>query len=922
MSFRMLFRGCFVTCLLAAPAVASAQVTITSPAAGQRLPVGPDYATDVLADPMDMNNVEDISQEPLERAGWASLNFSGGRLTGTTAPIAGGVADTTLAFLYRGFYGLVNPGRNGMRFPIDPNWYRKLSFKMSSGAVGENVQVYWFHRPLGDPAGVGMGMRYAGGTTGGDQIFTLDLAATVSGEPWNSALVRGFRIDPNSSQTGQQISFDWVRLTSADGTAGAAMHTITWTGGSGTTTIEVVDAAGTVMTVATGVTATSFAWNYGVLPPGAYTLRVRRGTAAVVTRAFSINALPVFSITDPDASGGADFASEVLHNPWDMAGAPDIAQVLRATGSYSNFNFHGTSDASGDPVLYLLNQTNNSTPIDGKRYRYLTFDLTVDGAYDLARGSVARVFWNSNTVDAGGTTTTTRDLIVFPGVNHYSIDLASLSATATGGLEPTGAAQNWTAAPIRFLRLDPHELPEVRAFHLGPVKLAAMDAAAPSFTIRWAGADPDGDAVSMAFYYDTNTNPADGMTAITSGVSMSAGAYVWNAAAVPVGAYYIYAVANDGIQSYSGYSSAPVSVSGGTSPTNVAISIDTPANNATVSGAFTVAGWAIDRGAATGSGVDAVHVYAYPNPGSGQAPVFLGSAGYGGARGDVANAYGSQFTNSGYGLSGSLAAGTYQVVAHAHSTVTGAFSGSTSVMLNVVGATSAPRMAFDAPANGSVVTQPFAIGGWAIDLGAPSGTGIDAIHIYAYPNPGSGAAPVFVGVAGYGGARGDIASAYGARFQNSGFGLGVSNLAPGLYQLVAFAHSTVTGTFNNSASAVVRISAPVMSLDTPKNNAIVARGFAVAGWAIDLGAPSGTGVDAVHVYAFPTNGAPAIFVGVASYGYARADVGGAYGSRFTNSGFNIAAGNVPAGVYDLVAYAHSGATGTFNNWRVARVTVQ
>jgi hypothetical protein len=81
-------------------------------------------------------------------------------------------------------------------------------------------------------------------------------------------------------------------------------------------------------------------------------------------------------------------------------------------------------------------------------------------------------------------------------------------------------------------------------------------------------------------------------------------------------------------------------------------------------------------------------------------------------------------------------------------------------------------------------------------------------------------------------------------------------------------------------------------------------------------------VTAVHVYAIPTNGASSIFVGVASYGYARSDVGGAYGSRFTNSGFNITAGNVPAGVYDLVAYAYSSATGTFNNWRVARVTVQ
>ncbi len=806
MCHRWLFRCGVLTCLLAAPAVARAQITITSPSAGQRLPAGPDYATDVLGDPIDFNNTDDISPDPLERPGWASLVISGGRLTGTTAPIAGGAVDTSIAFLYRGFYGLVNPGRNGMRFPIDPNTYRKLSFKMSSTAVGENVQVYWFHRPLGDPAGVGYGVRYAGATTGGDQIYSVDLAAaTVAGEPWNSALVRGLRIDPNSSQVGQEISFDWVRVTSADGAPGAAMHTITWTGGSGTATVEVADAAGTVMTVASGVSGTSLAWNYGVLPPGAYTLRVRRGSA-LATQTFSVNAPPIVRITAPDQTGGPDFASEVLHNPWDMAGAPDIIALANATGGYSGNVFHGTSNASGDPELIFLNPSNNGTPIDSKRFRYLTFDLQVDGAYDLARGSVARVFWGSQATSDATTMTTSRDLIVFPGVNHYSIDLASLSATATGGLEASGAAQSWTAAPIRHFRIDPHEFPEVRGFHIGPVKLGAMDEASPSYTIRWTGTDPDGDAARVSLYYDTNTNPADGMTAIATGVPMSAGAYVWNAAAVPTGTYYIYAVANDGIQSHGTYSTAPISVNGGRAggTSDLAISIDAPANGATVTGGFTVAGWAIDRGAATGSGVDAVHVYAYPNPGSGTPPVFLGSAGYGGARGDVGGVYGAQFTNSGYGVAGSLGAGTYQVVAYAHSTVTGAFTGSTSIFLHVAGTTPAP----------------------------------------------------------------------------------------------------------------------VMSLDTPVPNAVAKRGFAVGGWAIDLGALSGTGVDTVHVWAFPTNGAPAIFAGVASYGAPRGDVGGVYGARFTNSGFNLAAATIPPGVYDLVAYAHSTVTGTFSNWRVARVTVQ
>jgi hypothetical protein len=904
----------------------SAQVSITSPASGARLPAGPDYATDVLGDPWDMSNPQDISQDPLDRTGWASFGFVNGRIGGSTAAVSG-TADTTVGFLYRGFYGLPNPGRTGLRYPIDPNVYRKLSFKMHSGASGENVQVYWFQRPLGDPAGVGHGVRFVGSTPGGDAIHVSDLSqATADGSPWTAALVRGLRIDPNSSVAGHHVDFDWVRLTAPDGAAGAAMITISWTGGSGSSTIDVVDAGGTVMPIASGVTATSFSWNYGVLPPGQYTLRVRRGTAALATRAFSINNPPIILVTNPDDEGGADYATDVLHNPWDMAGAPDVIATSNVTGpSYSGNLFHGTSNSTGDPALFLLNQTNNGAPINTARYRYLTFNVQVDGVYDLARGSVARVFWGSAPSNDGSVMTTTKDIIVWPGMNRFTIDLGSLSATPTGGLEQTGAQQAWTAASVRHFRIDPHEFPEPRQFHLGEVKLAAVDEAAGSFTIRFAGFDFDNDAATVALYYDTNTNPSDGRTLIVSNVAMSAGAFQWNTASVPSGTYFIYAVANDGVQTYARYSTGPVAVSGGSGSTSdVVMSIDSPTNFATITGPFNVVGWAIDRGAASGTGVDQVHVYAYPNPGSGAPPTFLGVAGYGGARSDVGGAYGSQFTNSGYGLAApALPNGNYQVVVYARSTVTGTFSASRSVMIQVMGAVSAPRMSLDAPAHNSVVLQSFAVGGWAIDTGAASGTGVDTVHLWAFPNPGSGQAAVFAGAATYGVPRSDVAAAFGGRFNNSGFSWTVNNLAPGTYQLVAYARSTVTGTFNNAASAVIRISAPVMSLDTPRPGATVTRPFAAAGWAIDYGAPSGTGVDTVHVWAFPAGGGAARFVGVAAYGAPRADVGSAYGSRFTNSGFNFAVPtSLPAGTYDLVAYARSTVSGTFNNWRVARVVVQ
>ena len=82
-------------------------------------------------------------------------------------------------------------------------------------------------------------------------------------------------------------------------------------------------------------------------------------------------------------------------------------------------------------------------------------------------------------------------------------------------------------------------------------------------------------------------------------------------------------------------------------------------------------------------------------------------------------------------------------------------------------------------------------------------TGIDMLHVYAYPNPGSGQAPIFLGIATPGVARSDVASAYGSRYLNSGYTLVVNRtalgLTPGVYNIAVHAHSTAAGAFNNVA---------------------------------------------------------------------------------------------------------------------------
>jgi hypothetical protein len=223
---------------------------------------------------------------------------------------------------------------------------------------------------------------------------------------------------------------------------------------------------------------------------------------------------------------------------------------------------------------------------------------------------------------------------------------------------------------------------------------------------------------------------------------------------------------------------------------NPAMWIDAPAHGSSVNHTFTMVGWAIDAAAATGTGVNTVHVWATPSGGS---ATFLGAATYGSARGDIATTYGSQFLNSGWSLTTTLSPGVYQLTAYAYSLVSGGFTLAQSVTVTV--ATSVPGIAIDAPAAGVTVAQPFGITGWAVDVGAPAGTGpgMDAVHIYAIANSGAGAW-TFLGAATYGGARPDVAAYFGnAQFTNSGYGLTASGLAPGTYLINVYAHSTVSG---------------------------------------------------------------------------------------------------------------------------------
>ena len=81
-----------------------------------------------------------------------------------------------------------------------------------------------------------------------------------------------------------------------------------------------------------------------------------------------------------------------------------------------------------------------------------------------------------------------------------------------------------------------------------------------------------------------------------------------------------------------------------------------------------------------------------------------------------------------------------------------------------------------------------------------------------------------------------------------------------------------------------------MAIETPLNGATVPPVFTIAGYAFDPEAVSGSGVDAIAVYAYRDfgSGAPAIALGAATYGIPREDVGHAW-RRVHASGFQLSA---------------------------------
>ena len=156
--------------------------------------------------------------------------------------------------------------------------------------------------------------------------------------------------------------------------------------------------------------------------------------------------------------------------------------------------------------------------------------------------------------------------------------------------------------------------------------------------------------------------------------------------------------------------------------------------------------------------------------------------------------------------------------------MTNTFDANRSVTFTVIGPVPNPHIAIDTPTPNQTVTSAFEVGGWLLDAGATTGTGVDDVKIYVQL-PGGPAPGVFIGHGRLGLARADVGAIYGARFNRVGFHFTITGLSPEVGDtLWVIGHDTLTNADTISTSVPFNVDAKaLMSIDVPSARKVESR---------------------------------------------------------------------------------------------------
>lgn len=390
-------------------------------------------------------------------------------------------------------------GRDGPADPVDTvdtGRYTHLSFRVRSTA--ETVGAVSFMTCTEVDAGCTGSVPFVLSGTGWDTI-TVDLRHGT-GNPWSGA-VHGLAVTIGSPGPAS-YAFDWMRLH-----ATAEPTTVTFTNPAlfGEATLywdadadlgnNTPDAPGWGRLATGSGLGGSASVHIAALPPGTYRFYSRNGSATSPHSApLLIEGAPRTVIDDPDVTGGEDYATAVLGNPWDFADAADVAELTNvADVALADGRLHGTNGAPVPENPYLV--LPDTGDLQAGRYHRFTIRAGYEGPFGLhvgpGGGMHGRISW---TQDGASDLLQSAEVVTYSDRDTFTIVLGDRAPPAPLMESDLGQQGGWSAsATTQGLRWDVNEDPGARRWWIDEIRLAADDEAHGRFSVRWHDAAPAGD---------------------------------------------------------------------------------------------------------------------------------------------------------------------------------------------------------------------------------------------------------------------------------------------------------------------------------------------------------------------------------------------------------------------------------------------
>jgi hypothetical protein len=575
-----------------------------------------EFATYVMGDAWDMNEASDTALYRPYDSAFSRVEYVNGHFSAT---LQYGDGRERIALLYAGALNndAMRIGKIGYTYPINADKYRYLSYRLYTNVSGYYSGLIKWHASDDRTNSADMGVSNAIAPVPADgapgwHIYAVDLQTIgiqQGQKDWNGT-IRELQLIPigGSGLAGKQIKLDWVRLTVEDPRT-SRPYTIHWSGGaSGTIDLyaspddQILDSQDILIVRGVNATDGSYVWQTGVLPSGKYYIYLTNGSESTWSPApLIINPPPILTITRPSMTSGEEYAATVIGNPWDMSDSDDLnlnppspLQTWLDQPRFEDGIFHArtlccpTDLPYSDPIFFLggMNPNPPGTPdpeVDTSKYHYLSFRFYQEGEQDILNGWVARFYWWKTGVQDVYTDeapTEGRAILLYEGWNTYKLDLWASDARDAGSTNLV-----WQEAHPNRLRLDPNELlPEFSPgyVHLDWIKLTATDEVIQGnlFPIQYLSSES---GATANVYYDTDTDSTNGRIPIqlpapvpapsptltntvylplvvNNLVSDSQIVVMWDTTGVAPGTYWISIDADDGYNTTTWYSEAPINV--------------------------------------------------------------------------------------------------------------------------------------------------------------------------------------------------------------------------------------------------------------------------------------------------------------------------------------------------------------------------